>query len=207
MENKCHKRLNPKNEKEKEKIVSREMSKSGQGCIEEAGGLRLFFPFRIWEYYFFFLCREHHNTANKEDRQDSEQSFSFWEKKKKKTFSLAEIAYKKVAVRNEGESVKIVERERERGSTARQSRCHSRYIRLWVWRRHARDKEIMSQKRKGKKEWFRYKRSSPSISQGQGKKRQSMRQLQAGNKMKQMETDEGERSKAAFFCCDCVPSV
>lgn len=114
MENKCHKRLNPKNEKEKEKIVSREMSKSGQGCIEEAGGLRLFFPFRIWEYYFFFVCREHHNTANKEDRQDSEQSFSFWEKEKKKTFSLAEIAYKKEAVRNEGESVKIVERERER---------------------------------------------------------------------------------------------
>lgn len=76
--------------------------------------MRLFFPFRIWEYYFFFLCREHHNTANREDRQDSEQSFSFWEKKKKKTFSLAEIAYKKEAVRNEGESVKIVERERER---------------------------------------------------------------------------------------------
>ena len=80
------------------------------------GGWRFeaFFSFPYLGILFFFVCREHHNTANKEDRQDSEQSFSFWEKEKKKTFSLAEIAYKKEAVRNEGESVKIVERERER---------------------------------------------------------------------------------------------
>ena len=175
------------------------------------GGWRFeaFFSFPYLGILFFFCVSRAPQHSQQRRSPGFRAEFFLLGEGKKRTFSLAEIAYKKEAVRNEGESVKIVERERERerGSTARQSRCHSRYIRLWVWRRHARDKEIMSQKRKGKKEWFRYKRSSPSISQSQGKKRQSMRQLQAGNKMKQMETDEGERSKAAFFCCDCVPSV
>lgn len=75
--------------------------------------MRLFFLSVFGNIIFFFVSRAPQHSQQRRS-PGFRAEFFFLGEEKKKTFSLAEIAYKKEAVRNEGESVKIVERERER---------------------------------------------------------------------------------------------